>query len=157
MIEQINALFPELEVRQTTAEDYFEAVRDAYANQNKTMQRVEGELMYTAEQVLESTHACHPRQKQRHYRTERYLERAMEPTAALSWLCGCDDRQWAQDRAWKTVLENHAHDTLGCTSVDEVFEQAMTRYSRAYALASQIPTRGLPAGCDELLWDAFPL
>lgn len=138
VIEQINALFPELEVRQTTAEDYFEAVRDAYANQNKTMQRVEGELMYTAEQVLESTHACHPRQKQRHYRTERYLERAMEPTAALSWLCGCDDRQWAQDRAWKTVLENHAHDTLGCTSVDEVFEQAMTRYSRAYALASQI-------------------
>ena len=138
IIQKINALFPELEVRQTTAEDYFEAVRDAYAKHNLSMQRVEGELMYTAEQVLESTHACHPRQKQFHYRTERYLERHLEPTAALAWLSGFDARQWAQDRAWKYVLENHAHDTLGCTSVDEVYEQAMTRYSCAYALATQV-------------------
>lgn len=138
VIKQINALFPELEVRQTTAENYFESVRDAYAAQSRPMQRVEGELMYTAEQILESTHACHPRQKQRHYRTERYLERHLEPTTALAWLSGFDERAWAQERAWKYVLENHAHDTLGCTSVDEVYEQAMTRYSCAYSLASQV-------------------
>ncbi len=138
VIQQINELFPELEVRQTTAEDYFESVRSVYQEKGLSMEKVHGELMYTAEQLLESTHACHPRQKQRHYCTERYLERHLEPTAAMAWLGGFDPRGWAQERAWKYVLENHAHDTLGCTSVDEVYEQAMTRYSCARSLAEQV-------------------
>ncbi len=138
VIEKINSLFPELEVRQTTCEAYFEAVKREYEAKSLPMAKVEGELMYTAEQILESTHACHPRQKQRHYKTERYLERQLEPTAALAWLAGFDPRTWAQDRAWKYVLENHAHDTLGCTSVNEVYEEAMARYSCALSLASQV-------------------
>ncbi|MBO5796925.1 MAG: hypothetical protein J6R77_01080, partial [Clostridia bacterium] len=138
VIEKINALFPELDVKQTTCEAYFEAVKAAYEKAGLTMQKVEGELMYNAEQILESTHACHPRQKQRHYRTERYLDRHFEPSVTLSWLAGFDNKDWAGRRAWKYVLENHAHDTLGCTSVDEVYEEAMARYGCAYSLATQI-------------------
>ena len=113
-------------------------VVDDLAARGIAMDRVEGELMYTGESILESTHACHPRQKQRHYRTERFLERKLEPMTAMAWLSGFDARVWAQDRAWKYVLENHAHDTLGCTSVDEVYEQAMARYGCALSLAEQV-------------------
>lgn len=137
VIKTINEAFPELEVKQSTAEEYFEAVKNAYSGAGLKMNRVEGELMYTAEQIIESTHSCHPRQKQRHYRTERYLERYLEPSAAMAWLSGFSDRAWATERAWRYVIENHAHDTLGCTSVDAVYEEAMARYSCAYSLAEQ--------------------
>ena len=137
VIDLINHTYPELTVRQTTPEAYLTAVREAYCRQNFPMQKVEGELMYTAEQIIESTHSCHPRQKQRHYRAARYLERCMEPTTAMAWMTGAQDRSWMQERAWKYVLENHAHDTLGCTSVDAVYEEAMARYSCALSLAEQ--------------------
>lgn len=138
VLAKINETYPELEVRQSTCEDYFESVRQDLLEKGIAMPREEGELMYTAEQILESTHSCHPRQKQKHYITERYLERQLEPTAALAMLAGFDPRAWAQERAWKYVLENHAHDTLGCTSVDEIYEQAMARYGCALSLAEQV-------------------
>ena len=138
VLEKINDKFPNLNVRQSTCEDYMKGVVDDLAAKGIAMERVEGELMYTSESILESTHACHPRQKQRHYRTERFLERKLEPMTTMAWLSGFDARVWAQDRAWKYVLENHAHDTLGCTSVDEVYEQAMARYGCALSLAEQV-------------------
>ncbi|MBQ7299640.1 MAG: hypothetical protein IJW77_07350 [Clostridia bacterium] len=138
VLEKINEKYPNLNVRQSTCEDYMQGVVEDLAARGIAMERVEGELMYTGESILESTHACHPRQKQRHYRTERFLERKLEPMTAMAWLSGFDGRVWAQDRAWKYVLENHAHDTLGCTSVDEVYEQAMARYGCALSLAEQV-------------------
>ena len=104
VLEKINDKFPNLNVRQSTCEDYMKGVVDDLAAKGIAMERVEGELMYTSESILESTHACHPRQKQRHYRTERFLERKLEPMTTMAWLSGFDARVWAQDRAWKYVL-----------------------------------------------------
>ena len=98
VLQKINERHPELEVRQSTCEDYMRGVVDDLAARGIAMDRVEGELMYTGESILESTHACHPRQKQRHYRTERFLERKLEPMTAMAWLSGFDARVWAQDR-----------------------------------------------------------
>ena len=137
VIEQINSLFPELTVKQTTLEDCLADIQAAYTRIGASMETIKGELMYTAEEILESTHACHTRQKRRHYQAERYLDRVLEPTLALSRLAGGENMEWASQRAWKYVLENHAHDTLGCTSVDTVFEEAMARYSKSLSLAQQ--------------------
>lgn len=138
VIDKINAAFPELSVKQTTCEDYLEQVKKAHEKYSVRMPRTEGELLYTREEILESTHSCHTRQKLSHYRTEHYLENILEPTLAMSRLAGFGSRSWALDRAWKYVLENHAHDSLGCTSVDEVFREVMNRYDKARALAGQV-------------------
>jgi len=136
-IQKVNTLFPELEVRQATPEELLDAVHTAYAAAGLTMETIPGELMYTRESVLEPTHAAHPRQKLVHYKTERSLERILEPTSAMAWLCSGNDRAWIGERAWKYVLENHAHDTLGCTSVDAVYQEAMSRYQCALSLCEQ--------------------
>jgi len=137
VIRKVNTLFPELEVRHATPEELLDAVHTAYAAAGLTMETIRGELMYTRESVLEPTHAAHPRQKLAHYKTERSLERILEPTSAMAWLCGGSDRAWISERAWKYVLENHAHDTLGCTSVDAVYQEAMSRYQCALSLCEQ--------------------
>jgi hypothetical protein len=109
------------------------------------MSEVKGELMFTLEDVLESTHSCHPVQKKANYDTEAMLEHQLEPLCTLAWLQGEAYPDWAVKRAWRYVLENHAHDSLGCTSVDEVFEEVMTRYRCAYSLAEQSVQESLRA------------
>lgn len=148
VIERVNALYPDLTVKQDTPEGFTEAVLQDYAARKLTMTEVEGELMFTREDVLESTHSCHPVQKKANYDTENMLEHTLEPLCTLAWLQGEDYPEWAVKRAWRYVLENHAHDSLGCTSVDEVFEEVMTRYRCAYSLAEQTvqeSVRGLMA------------
>ncbi|MBQ7338552.1 MAG: hypothetical protein IJW40_08910 [Clostridia bacterium] len=137
VLQKAQTLSPELHIRQDTPEGFVDALARDYAEHSLPWTEVKGELMYTRESVLESTHACHPMQKKANYDTENYLEHALEPLCTLAWLHGETYPDWAIKRAWKYVLENHAHDSLGCTSVDEVYEEVMNRYRCAYSLAEQ--------------------
>ena len=137
VIDKINKLFPDIEVRQSTPCELLEAVKEDYKKQGITPDVVTGELLYTREDILESTNALHPRQKQKHSLSEKHLVTKFEPLACAAWLLGDKHPTWALDRAWKYVLENHAHDSLGCCSVDEVFEQVMARYGACISLCEQ--------------------
>ena len=136
-LQDIRDNCPEVLPRQATPTEYAEDVlRDVTVN-NLRIATVKGELMYTREDILESTHSNHPRQKLRHYQVEHLLTDYAEPMAVLGELCGGPDIRYALRRAWTYVLENHAHDSLGCTSVDEVYEQVMSRYTCAHDVADQ--------------------
>ncbi len=142
VIDLINEVYPDVEVRQSHPEEFLEAILREYRENNLPMANVRGELMYTAEDILESTHSCHTRQKILHYKAERFLDRVLEPTSVLSLLAGDTAKTWETERAWMYVLENHAHDTLGCTSVDEVFREAMSRYTKSLDVAAQAAEDG---------------
>lgn len=137
VVEKIRALFPDIEVKQSTPEEFAADVLADYEAMGKKPEQVKGELIYTFEDILESTNSLHPRQKKRHWQSEKHLVDRFEPLAAASWLLGAKYPQWSLDRAWKYVLENHAHDSLGCCSVDEVFEQVMSRYGASISLCEQ--------------------
>lgn len=141
--KKTEALFPDCEVKQSTPREYAEAVINDLKEKNKEPESFEGELMYTYEPVLESTNALHPRQKRRHYESEKILVRQVEPLTEVASLLGMKYPEWAVKRAWKYVLENHAHDSLGCCSVDEVFEQVMARYGASLSLSEQIKENSL--------------
>ncbi len=135
---RIEELFPELEVKQSTPEEYANAVIDDLNERNIVPPEHSGELLYTYEPVLESTNALHPRQKRRHFETEKMLVGKSEPLTEFASLLGFKYPEWAIEREWKYVLENHAHDSLGCCSVDEVFEQVMARYGASLSIGEQI-------------------
>lgn len=137
VVDKIRALFPDIEVKQSTPNEFMDAVLADYKTMDKKPVQVKGELIYTAEDILESTNALHPRQKLRHYFSEKHLVDRFEPLATASWLMGAKYPTWALERAWKYVLENHAHDSLGCCSVDEVYEQVMARYGASISLSEQ--------------------
>ncbi len=136
--EKIEKLFPDYEVKQSTPEEYANAVKEDLKKNNIEAVTEKGELMFTNEPVLESTNSLHPRQKRRHYESEKNLVRMTEPLTVSSYILGRKYPEWAIERAWKYILENHAHDSLGCCSVDEVFEQVMARYGASLSLSEQI-------------------
>lgn len=143
IIEKIRVLFPDFNIKQSTPEEYAESVIEDLKFKGISPPEANGELMYTYEPVLESVNAFHPRQKRRHYETEKLLVRQTEPLCAISMLLGAKHPDWALERAWNNVLENHAHDSLGCCSVDEVYEQVMARYGASISLCEQINENSL--------------
>ena len=134
----VNREFPEYEVRQSTLEQYAACVREAYKDKNIAMQKYTGELLHPDEQVLVCTHSNRADQKRKHYYAERILEKRAEPASAFAWLFGGEYPLWALRDAWRHILENHAHDSLGCCSVDEVYEKVMARYTSSISLSEQL-------------------
>jgi len=138
VIDIINREFPEYDVRQSTPEDYAARAHEAYRREGVAMRRYDGELMHPDEQILVCAASSRADQKLRHYHAERLLEKRAEPMSAFAWLCGAEYPAWALNESWGYILENHAHDSLDCCSVDEVYERVMARYTSSISLSEQL-------------------
>ena len=138
VLEKAKKIDEQIEIFQSTPAELFADIKNDFAERNLELETIKGELMYEGEPIIVPVHSCRASQKILHYQTEHYLDRCLEPLTAMSWLTGLDYPKWAVDRAWQFVLENHAHDSLGCTAVDAVYHQVMARYENALALAKDV-------------------
>jgi hypothetical protein len=66
-----------------------------------------------------------------------------EPLAALAERFGADDERPALRLAWRTLLQNHAHDSICGCSRDEVHEAMRARFDGARELARETAARAL--------------
>jgi mannosylglycerate hydrolase len=77
----------------------------------------------------------------------RHAEQALvgwaEPWSALGRALGAPDERPSLDRAWRTLLPNHAHDSICGCSQDEVHRQMHPRFASAHELAVQTTRRTL--------------
>src|SRR5438445_3264263 len=81
--------------------------------------------------------------KLRNRRAEALLEGWAEPWAALGAALGAADERPALRAAWRALLQNRAHDSIGGCSQDRVHEQMRARYDVAEELGSETATRAL--------------
>jgi hypothetical protein len=76
-------------------------------------------------------------------RAEQALLGWAEPWSAFGRALGTPDERPSLDAAWRTLLQNHAHDSICGCSQDEVHRQMHTRFSGATDLARQTVRRTL--------------
>lgn len=87
--------------------------------------------------------------KQRNSRIQRLLERYTEPTAALASIVPPTRRDDGSEgkyhypqaeirEAWKLLLQNHGHDSIGGCSIDQVHREMITRFDQAEQIAERI-------------------
>jgi len=76
-------------------------------------------------------------------RAERGLVAWAEPWAAIAARLGQPDERPALRVAWRALLANQAHDSIGGCSQDEVHRQMRARYATATELADQTTARAL--------------
>ena len=74
-------------------------------------------------------------------RVESRLQSWAEPLAVLALQHGLQDERTSLRAAWKNLLKNQAHDSLGGCSIDPVHRQMLIRYDTAGALAEETATR----------------
>jgi alpha-mannosidase len=81
--------------------------------------------------------------KLRNRRAETALVGWAEPWAALGRALGLPDERPALRMAWRALLVNQAHDSIGGCSTDRVHQQMQARYDEAQELADETTQRML--------------
>lgn len=94
-------------------------------------------------QLLPGTISARMNMKLLNHAAETSLIRLAEPLCTLAWLNGAGYPKPFIDRAWKTLMVNHAHDGICGTSVDAVHDAMAERYVRARNLADFVAYEAL--------------
>jgi alpha-mannosidase len=139
---------PGVRARLSTLPAYVAAVRAATRVPGATaLETVRGELRAGEEHafLLPGVLSSRTYLKQANARVQATLERWAEPLSVLAWQAGEPYPSGLLDYAWKTLLQNHPHDSICGCSIDAVHEENMTRYARAGQTAEGLLERALGA------------
>jgi len=145
-IDTAKALFPEVDFVHSTFEGYMEALKQQLPADLVT---VEGELRSQHTDgwgTLVNTASARIYLKQLNQVGQTLLEKGAEPLAALAHLVsGKAYPHQLLTYAWKTLMQNHPHDSICGCSVDEVHREMVGRFDKSRHITEAIIEESLQA------------
>ena len=121
-------------VRHSTLPAYVDAVRAATGNgAGASLEVIHGELRGGEDyaNLLPGVMSARVYLKQANARVQTLLEKYAEPLAAFASTIGARYPRQELGYAWKTLLQNHPHDSICGCSIDAVHDENLTRFARA--------------------------
>jgi mannosylglycerate hydrolase len=76
--------------------------------------------------------------KQRNDRLQKLLVGYAEPITSLAWALGENTPRGFLKQAWKRLLQNHFHDSICASSIDQVHREMMIRFDRVEQIAESL-------------------
>lgn len=137
-LETARKLYPDTDFIHSTFEDYLVAVEKSMDHQ---LSSVKGELRSQRTDgwgTLVNTASARVYLKQMNQQGQVMLEKVAEPLAALAHSLGQDYPHHLFTYAWKTLMQNHPHDSICGCSVDEVHREMVTRFDKSRHVAESI-------------------
>lgn len=148
-------IFPDVEFVHSNFDDYVTAMRKELPEHLKL---IEGELRsqhtdgwYT----LVNTASSRVYLKQANAECQALLEKVAEPLAAFAHHQGKPYPHHLFVYAWKTLMQNHPHDSICGCSVDEVHREMETRFMKAKHMTEMIVNETLHALMPQVKTDVF--
>ncbi|MCL4418042.1 MAG: hypothetical protein M1365_15380 [Actinobacteria bacterium] len=148
VIKEINEKIPGIKAVHSTLSEYIKAVRQEHEENEIPYQTAAGELRDSTEAcILPGSQSTRINVKIINNRIEGMFEKWMEPFLSFSWMLGFEYPQSEIWKAWEYLLENHAHDSLACSSVDSAYHQILTRFEWAEELGNDMISESLQRIC----------
>lgn len=123
---------------------YMDAVKASIRGSGCRLATVTGELREDRSgSLLAGTLSSRMNIKQANERCQTALERCAEPAASFASILGEEYPHGLLTYAWKTLLKNHAHDSICGCSVDQVHREMMPRFERCLQVAEEVTARAL--------------
>ncbi len=124
----------------STLPAYVAAVTTALADRTDALHSVRGELRGGEDyaHLLPGVLSARMYLKQGNARVQREIERWAEPASVFALLSGVPVATGMLQYAWRTLLQNHPHDSICGCSIDEVHEENVTRFERALQAAEAV-------------------
>ncbi|NMO97230.1 alpha-mannosidase [Paenibacillus lemnae] len=139
-------LYADVEFVHSNFDDYIEAVSQNVPND---LAVIEGELRSQHTDgwgTLVNTASARVYLKQMNQFGQTLLEKAAEPLAAFAQLAGVKEYpHHLFTYAWKTLMQNHPHDSICGCSVDEVHREMVTRFAKSRHTAEMIISQSAKA------------
>jgi mannosylglycerate hydrolase len=138
VIDQLNASIDAVRFVHGDVGEFVAAARQPLA----ALERYQGEFRASRyHHVLSGVWSSRLPLKQANHASETLLERYAEPLLAMAWWHhGHDDRDLLR-RAWRTLLLNHAHDSICGCSVDAVHREMAMRFAAVDQLGGELCQR----------------
>jgi mannosylglycerate hydrolase len=161
LVEQLSSV-PGQRARHSTLPDYVAAVRTAVGTATPPLDTIVGELRGGTDyaNLLPGVLSARVYLKQQNAHVQTLLESYAEPlsvvalgvgrAAAFSYPAG------QLRHAWKTLLQNHPHDSICGCSIDAVHEENLTRFARARQVGDAVVDVALDAIADSVPAPASP-
>ncbi|MGO4540648.1 alpha-mannosidase [Paenibacillus sp. 2TAB19] len=133
-------LFPEYEFVHSNYDDYVAAVQ-AELPENLSLTR--GELRGQKTDgwySLVNTASARVYIKQLNAQNQTLLEKVTEPIAAIAHQLGKPYPHGMLQYAWKTLMQNHPHDSICGCSVDEVYHEMKIRFAKSMEVGKALTT-----------------
>ncbi|WP_438348625.1 alpha-mannosidase [Paenibacillus sp. FA6] len=137
-IEKAKELYPDTEFIHSNFPDYLRAVEGAG---DRELSSVKGELRSQRTDgwgTLVNTASARVYLKQMNQEGQAILEKVAEPLASIAHVLGQDYPHHLFTYAWKTLMQNHPHDSICGCSVDEVHREMVTRFDKSRHVAESI-------------------
>ncbi|AZK45216.1 alpha-mannosidase [Paenibacillus lentus] len=138
-IETARKLYPDTEFIHSNFPDYLQAVEQAL--DNDSLSTVKGELRSQRTDgwgTLVNTASARVYLKQMNQEGQALLEKVAEPLASFAHVLGKEYPHHLFTYAWKTLMQNHPHDSICGCSVDEVHREMVTRFDKSRHVAESI-------------------
>lgn len=138
-IETARKLYPDTEFIHSNFPDYLKALEGAMDRSN--LSSVQGELRSQRTDgwgTLVNTASARVYLKQMNQKGQAILEKVAEPLASFAHVLGKDYPHHLFTYAWKTLMQNHPHDSICGCSVDEVHREMVTRFDKSRHVAETI-------------------
>ena len=129
---------------QDTMPEYIQRVKDEIAETGVELTTYQGEFRdLGAANVLTGTLASRVYLKQYNARMQAMLEKTFEPLYVMTSAQGLGEYpQEYGNYMWKTLIQNHPHDSICGCSVDAVHNHMMDRFERVEENATDLISRG---------------
>lgn len=131
-------IMPGVTFRHSSFSEYIEALHKEGAD---SLDVIRGELrsQWTDGWItLVNTASARVYIKQQNVKTQTLLEKVAEPLSVMASLTGAAYPRHELLYAWKTLLQNHPHDSICGCSVDEVHREMMTRFAKSQQVAESL-------------------
>ncbi|MCX6993690.1 MAG: glycosyl hydrolase-related protein [Kiritimatiellaeota bacterium] len=139
IIKGINRLSPQCQVKLSTLPDYIQAVR----KEKPRLDEISGELIDAGHYFAHVSGVLSSRiyLKQANEEAEDMLRCYAEPLATSAFLLGMSYPSGLLRKAWKLLIQNHAHDSICGCSVDEVHRDMLQRFNHAGEISKHVIRR----------------
>lgn len=146
ILKDARRLFPELDIRHSTLEEYGNAIRDEIDSASLklvTGERRSAQFDHRSGNLYGYTTSARMYLKQANFDAERWLQYYAEPFNAIAGVLGKDVNDLFLDIAWEKLIENSAHDSIGGCSLDEIHEDMMNRYKQIIEISKGVFERAI--------------
>lgn len=154
-LETARKLYPDTEFVHSNFPKYLEAVKKAKEGE---LSVVRGELRSQRTDgwgTLVNTASSRVYLKQMNQLGQTLLEKVAEPLASYARLAGQEYPHDMLTYAWKTLMQNHPHDSICGCSVDEVHREMVTRFAKSRDVAESIIDESKQAVADAVNTSVF--
>jgi alpha-mannosidase len=142
VVDAINGM-PGVHAEISTLPAFVHRVRDDV--DPKRLEVIEGELRGGQDyaHLLPGVFSARTYLKQANARAQRELEQWAEPLSVMALMAGADHPHGTFAYAWRTLLQNHPHDSICGCSIDAVHDENMTRFAKVRQVIDEAAHRAL--------------